>query len=96
MRASERSVLKEFLRTYPAPLRSDRVHRLRRPGLDAKSLYRRRHAHLFRRLMSTKASCQFCGALAEFVDLDLSPLCGSYICSGGASFVVPIPEVSVI
>jgi hypothetical protein len=43
-------------------------------------MQRWRHAHLFRRPMNNKASCRFCGgALAEFVDLGMSPLCESYI-----------------
>jgi hypothetical protein len=47
--------------------------------------------------MSTKASCRFCGgALAGFVDLDMSRLCESYIRNWGVSFVAPIPEMSVI
>src|SRR6516225_524755 len=43
-------------------------------------MQRQRHAHLFRRPMNNNASCRFCGgALAEFVDLGMSPLCESYI-----------------
>src|SRR6516225_7531272 len=43
-------------------------------------MQRQRHAHLFRRPMNNNASCRFCGgALAEFVDLGMSPLCESYV-----------------